>query len=396
VTTLAGAPRLAGRAARALNDVAHVLESAHDPAPRLRRVLEVLARLVPYERCAVLLAHPVAGLRFAALPAPADGQPGSEQPAARAALERLLALLGDHDPADAAGLWSGSAGTPLGRSHLAVPLVGLDRVLGILAVGRDAPEAYGDEDLGLLSVVASQVGAYLAALQARDELLAVVTHDLKNPLASILGYGQMLRRHAARGGPLPPEAVAEAAAQIETGARRIIGMLDDLLGAARLRAGEAVQLDRRPTDLVALAERVARAQGRADGGDRDRVVVEAAESELVGAWDAALLERVLDNLVGNALKYSPDGGDVVVRVERDAAWAVVSVRDRGIGIPPADLPRVFEPFHRGANAVGRFDGAGVGLANARHVVEVHGGTIAVASTEGEGSTVTVRLPLARP
>jgi signal transduction histidine kinase len=107
---------------------------------------------------------------------------------------------------------------------------------------------------------------------------------------------------------------------------------------------------------------------------------------------------VLGNLLGNAVKYSPAGGEVAVRVvrERDAggrAWAVVAVRDQGIGIPVADLPHVFERYRRGSNVGGRIVGSGVGLAGARQIVEQHGGTIAVASEEGRGSTFSLRLPL---
>jgi signal transduction histidine kinase len=116
----------------------------------------------------------------------------------------------------------------------------------------------------------------------------------------------------------------------------------------------------------------------------------------VGAWDAARLEPALDNLVDNAVEYSPDGGDVTVRVRVEGDAAVVRVADRGIGIPAADLPRVFERLHRGANVAGRIDGTGIGLARVRQTVAQHGGTVDVQSREGHGSTVTVRLPLAAP
>ena len=120
------------------------------------------------------------------------------------------------------------------------------------------------------------------------------------------------------------------------------------------------------------------------------------EDELVGFWDAARLERVIANLVNNAIKYSPEGGEVIVRITRDtdeASWAVVAVEDHGIGIPKSDLPRVFERFQRGANVQGRIGGAGIGLASARQIVEQHGGSIGVQSQKGVGSTFTVRLQL---
>jgi signal transduction histidine kinase len=105
------------------------------------------------------------------------------------------------------------------------------------------------------------------------------------------------------------------------------------------------------------------------------------------------VERVVANLVSNAIKYSPGGGDVRVELAAEAGWAVLRVQDQGVGIPAADLPRVFEQFHRAANVAGRIGGTGLGLAGARHIVEQHGGSIALESQEGVGTTVTVRLPL---
>jgi signal transduction histidine kinase len=114
-------------------------------------------------------------------------------------------------------------------------------------------------------------------------------------------------------------------------------------------------------------------------------------------WDPSRLGRVLDNLLENAVKYSPAGGDVVVRIDQtasaDEAWARIDVVDQGLGIPPADLPHVFERFHRGTNVVGRFLGTGIGLAGVQHIVVQHGGTVTVESREGVGSVFSVRLPL---
>jgi signal transduction histidine kinase len=110
----------------------------------------------------------------------------------------------------------------------------------------------------------------------------------------------------------------------------------------------------------------------------------------------------LDNLLSNAIKYSPSGGDVLVSVAVEDGGAgtgkraVLTVQDQGVGIPKADLPRLFERFQRGTNVVGRFVGTGVGLASARHIVESHGGSIEVHSQEGRGTIVVVQLPLAEP
>ena len=125
--------------------------------------------------------------------------------------------------------------------------------------------------------------------------------------------------------------------------------------------------------------------------------MEAAEPALIGDWDARRLRRLLANLLDNAIKYSPDGGPIAIRIARasdpQGEWAALTVRDRGIGIPADDLPRLFERFHRGSNVTGRIAGTGVGLASVRQIVESHGGEVAVSSNEGEGTTLEVRLPL---
>ncbi len=163
-------------------------------------------------------------------------------------------------------------------------------------------------------------------------------------------------------------------------------------------SGERLPLDRQPTDLSRLAARVVAAAR--DSGREARLVL--PEAPVIGRWDTARLQRVLENLVGNALKYSPRDREVVVllevavlpeREEASAeAWAVLRVSDRGLGIPEADLPHVFEPFYRGSN-VRTVRGIGLSLASARETVEAHGGSIEIDSVEGQGTTVTVCLPL---
>jgi signal transduction histidine kinase len=116
-------------------------------------------------------------------------------------------------------------------------------------------------------------------------------------------------------------------------------------------------------------------------------------THLLAEVDVTRLERVLGNLVSNAIKYSPADSEIQVTLTEIDDVAVISVRDHGIGIPAADLPHVFDGFHRGANVTGRFGGTGLGLAGARRIVEQHGGRLAVDSQEGAGATFTLRLPL---
>jgi signal transduction histidine kinase len=238
------------------------------------------------------------------------------------------------------------------------------------------------------------VTARKAAEAEREAFADAAAHDLKTPLTALRGQAQLLLRRA-RAGRLGDGAVLEAGlATIDAAVGRMVALIDELMDAAHLRAGRSLELNLVPADLAALAGEAA--AEAAQGAPGHTVRVEANEPGVVGVWDGARLRRVLGNLLGNAVKYSPGGGAVRVRVGREAdaagEWAVVAVSDEGLGIPEEDLPRVFERFHRGGN-VGRIGGTGIGLFGARRIVEQHGGTVEVASDEGRGSTFTVRLPL---
>lgn len=225
----------------------------------------------------------------------------------------------------------------------------------------------------------------------RDAMLATAAHDLKNPLGAVKGAAQLLLRSLQRTGTVPTERLGPSLGMIEDTATRMAASLDELLDATRLRLGQPLALDRRPTDLVGLARRLAATYQAAT--DAHRIVVDAAVPELVGDWDEARIGRVVANLLSNAVKFSPAGGDVRVEVgTEDGARAVLRVYDQGVGVPPADAARVFERFARAANAAG-VPGSGIGLAGARQIVEQHGGTIGVESTGGAGATFAVRLPL---
>ena len=236
------------------------------------------------------------------------------------------------------------------------------------------------------------------ALRARNDVLATISHDLRTPLTSIRGFAQLLRRRIARGGAISPEDLADRLGRIEEQTQQMTRMIDDLLDVAHLDAGRALELRRERCDLVALAEKAASDTQRT--ADRHQLRFQATEPEIVGLLDCARLERVLQNLLTNAVKYSPDGGLISLAVsrERDATgeWALIAVRDQGVGIPAADIPRLFERFFRATNVGHRIRGTGIGLAGAHQIVEQHGGRIEVASEEGVGSTFTVWLPLDEP
>jgi PAS domain S-box-containing protein len=286
------------------------------------------------------------------------------------------------------------------------PLTARGRVLGAITIASGiANRAYTAADLALLEDLAGRIGLAIEnarlyreaqqALQARDDFLASIAHDLRNPLATIKGYAQMLQMRISRLDLPDAERMAEMLRRIDATVARMTGLLTELIDLSRLHTGQPLELQREPTDLVALARHlVAEYQQTAPA---HRLHLETAVPELIGWWDRPRLERVLSNLLSNAIKYSPDGGEITVTIARRSKdgmeWAVVEVRDRGMGIPAEDLPHIFERFYRGRNVAAKISGTGIGLASARGIVEQHGGTITVQSREGEGSTFTIYLPI---
>jgi signal transduction histidine kinase len=291
------------------------------------------------------------------------------------------------------------------RSAMAVPLIARGRILGsiLFALAGSARE-YDAADLVLAEEIARRAALAVdnarlyeesgRALRLRDEFLSAVSHDLRTPLTTVRGFAQVLRRRLTRTGGEGSGWIDDGLANIETAASKMTGLVHELLDVARIQAGRPLDLTFKPADLVALARGAVADAART--AERHELRVEASVPQLAGRWDAPRLERVLANLLSNALKYSPDGGLITVTVEpfqedgRD--WACLSVRDQGIGIAERDLPHIFERFFRGANAKGIIDGVGIGLAGVRRIVEQHGGAIAVDSKEGSGATFTLRLP----
>ena len=229
-------------------------------------------------------------------------------------------------------------------------------------------------------------------ITARDEFMATVSHDLKSPLTFIKGMATLRRRRAVAVPETAP--LLDALEQIDACAGRMAQMLDELVDAGRLEAGRPLELRRDMTDLVELARQtIAEHQHTTD---RHVLHLTSNLTDLVGIWDRVRLGRVLDNLVGNAVKYTPRGGTIEVHVDKEGQadrWAVLRITDSGEGIPASDLPHIFERFRRGRNVEGRIPGTGIGLSGVRSILEQHGGSIAVESEVGQGTTVTVRLPL---
>ena len=189
------------------------------------------------------------------------------------------------------------------------------------------------------------------ALREQNELLLSSAHDLKNLVTPVQVRVDTLRVEATRVGSPERENLAQGLARIELALRRLDRLADDFIDVARLQGGQSNDLHPCPVDLVAAAtEATAEWQQTTS---RHRLRLSSATPTLVGWWDPSRLARLLDNLVQNAIKYSPEGGDIEVEVERlverGREWALLRVRDHGLGIPLEEQRHVFTPFRRGAN-----------------------------------------------
>jgi PAS domain S-box-containing protein len=237
-----------------------------------------------------------------------------------------------------------------------------------------------------VSAIARDIADRRALERLQNDLTAMVVHDLRNPVAGITLSAQLLQRV----GEYKPELVD----RILAGTSQLGRLIDDLLDASRVDAGR-IPLQRLRMDLVAETRgAVEQFQGQTTV---HAIRLEAPDRPLVGEWDQGRVGQVLANLLNNAIKYAPDGGEIIVSVADAGAEARVSVRDQGLGIAPEHLPHVFERFYRAADAVAAARSLGLGLYITRGIVEAHGGQIAAMSAgPGTGSTFTFTLPYARP
>ncbi len=304
------------------------------------------------------------------------------------------------------GFGKGTGKHPPLRGWLAVPLIGREgNNLGLLQLSDRYTGEFNDEDEAILvqlaqiaSIAIENARLYRQAqeaVNARDELLSMVSHDLKNPLGAIKGYAQFLQKGLANSQEPDNTRLLMGLSRINTTVNRMTGQINELLDFALMRVNQPLELVRQEVDLLALVKQVIMEQQQVS--QKHKIRMETTENELKGYFDNSRLERVISNLLSNAIKYSPNGQEIAVRIGRERSegedWAILSVQDRGIGIPASDLPHIFEQFRRAENVIGKIKGSGIGLASARQILEFHGGTIDVSSQEGLGSTFTVRLPL---
>lgn len=311
---------------------------------------------------------------------------------------RLIVDVERADPANAALYQRYGA-----RSALAAPITAGETRLGVLVIYAPRAPFFANSDLELLQLLADQAAVILEsrtlidaaarvrareeATRLKDDFLSSAAHDLKTPLTGLVTQAQLLRRRAARNPDAPVDPVGLD--RIVEQSLRLRDLVLELLDVSRLEHGSLLG-EREVLDLAALTAQVIEHQG----AQWSRVEVERDADEIPINVDGPRFEQVVTNLVENALKYSPDGGPVHVRVMRDGDLARLEVADRGIGIGAEDATLIFERFHRGRNVDDRrFAGMGLGLYITRGIVEQHGGRIWVDSTPGQGSTFFVTLPL---
>jgi signal transduction histidine kinase len=291
----------------------------------------------------------------------------------------------------------------------AFPLVVRDEVIGGLGFSFAQPRVFSEEELAFATSLVQQCAQALErarlyaaeqraraeaqeAVRVRDAFLSVAAHELRTPLTALLGNAQLAARRAAQG-EIAAERQQRALSSVVEQAARLNRMIAALLDVSQLETGQ-LQVALAPMDMVALLRSV-RAESEPTL-QAHRLICELPAEPLLIAGDELRLRQVLENLIGNAVKYSPRGGSVTVWAERREAQVCVSVRDEGIGIPADAIPRLFQRFFRVGNGEARrISGIGVGLYVVREIVALHGGTVEVQSSEGQGSTFTIALPALR-
>lgn len=286
------------------------------------------------------------------------------------------------------------------RSYMCVPLKGRGGVLGaVTLIYNGSGRRYGHADLDLAENFAWRAAAAIdnarlyeeaqKAIRGRDDLLGLVSHDLRNPLGLIVLHTAALQKR------LEPAQLSDAARKqiegIRRSAERMTRLIQDLLDSASIEAGH-VSIQRERVAIVPLVNEAIEAHELLATGKALCLEVDVAPDVPAVFADAARLQQILGNLVTNAIKFTPGGGSVVVRAERQGEFVRFSVSDTGPGISEEDLPHVFDRFWQARRTAGL--GTGLGLFISRGLVEAQGGKLWLESTIGRGTTFYFTLPIA--
>jgi PAS domain S-box-containing protein len=286
------------------------------------------------------------------------------------------------------------------RSYMALPVTARSgEVIGGLFFGHPDTGMFTERSERLVAGLAAQAGIAMDnarlyqqanhAIQLRDQFLSIASHELKTPLTSLLGNAQLLQRRTANDSLLN-ERERRVIRVIVEQANRLNKMIAALLDISRLETGQ-LSITSAPLDLNDLARRVVEESHPAL--ETRTLTLKTTPDAVLVAGDALRLEQVLQNLIGNAVKYSHDGDAIEVAVERRSGVGCIAVTDHGIGIPPEAQQQIFRRFYRAGNAADHISGIGIGLFIVKEIITLHSGTVDVESVEGQGSTFTVCLPL---
>lgn len=225
------------------------------------------------------------------------------------------------------------------------------------------------------------------SVRLREEAVRDVAHELRNPLTVIQGTVATVRHTKERG--LDPETERELLATCEETCQRLTRLLNNMLDTARMESGRELELRVEETNVPALAEAVLASLRRMSSSHR--LTLESTLHSRSATVDADKLFQILTNLIHNAIKYSPNGGDVIVRLWEENGSLRFSVSDQGIGMTPEQQARLFQPFERVVDRDRNITGTGIGLHLVKRLVEAHGGTILVNSEYGKGTAIHFSL-----
>jgi PAS domain S-box-containing protein len=285
------------------------------------------------------------------------------------------------------------------KAIICAGLVKDGRLVAMMAVHQSAPRDWTAREVTLVGDVVDRSWAHIERVRdsamlrdqdrRKDEFLATLAHELRNPLAPMKYAVAMMR--------LAPEPSAQVRAQevIDRQVTQMARLIDDLLDLSRINRG-LIQLQREPVRLRNLMERAVETARPAIETARHRLEVRLADEDLMLQADPARVIQVIGNLLNNAAKYTPDGGEIRLAAWREGNRAMLEVADNGIGIPPADQGKLFQMFTQLHHSAGRAKGGlGIGLSLVRTLVQMHGGSVHVFSDGlDEGTRFTVELPLA--
>ena len=391
----------------AANRCARALSSSLDLDEAVNAFIRELRGLVPFDRMAIVLAEDGMARIIATVGEQADDaiSAGAEFDPENSLISDVVArgqtvyrrdmshpLYVEEDMLLALGL----------RSRVAAPLLAGARTIGLISLSRSEPDAFQEHEIeltGLLGRLAASAVQNIRAYESerrtveelrrlsalRADFVSLVSHELRSPMAAVIGAARTLQ---ARWRELRADQRESFLALIGDETTRLAALIGDVLDTSRIDAG-TFSFRFSDVDVAALVrDMVATA---AYGQDEVPIVVEATPEIAVVRGDPERLRQIFGNLIDNAVKYSPIGGPVEVRVSQSNGEVAVSVRDRGPGIKAADQRVIFEKFGRVAAGNSK-PGSGLGLYIARSIAETHGGTIAVSSAPGRGATFTVTLP----